>query len=819
MTDVASSPFQLTRVPPHALAPALAHTLRLAASSLAFAASLSFPALANETDAASADAVALAALSFDAADAAEVIVSARRREESAQDVPVALSVVDNQALANIGTFSVAQVQQLVPTLQVFSFNPRNTNVNIRGLGSNISTTNDGLDNGVGVYIDNVFYGRVGQSQFDLVDLQQIEVLRGPQGTLFGKNTTAGAINISTRAPSFEPEFDGELTLGNYGSHQARFSASGPLIADTLAARLSVADTHRDGFVRNVYNGKRANDSDNFSTRLQLLAQPGDALKIRLIGDYSKQTAHGVLQSIAGVTTTYADGTPIPNNFLDRIGRAGYAVASFDPFDRKVSADSPYQANMKSYGVSAQIDWETQNHALTSITAWRAWDWNPGNDLDHTSLPVLTAANQANRQRQFSQELRLASTGRNTVDYVVGAYYFWQTIRGYGLTGYGAAAADWNLPTVPAFVGNAALNGFESRTYSEPTTNSYALFGQATWNINEALSLTGGLRYTHEKKKGVFRSWHEGGQNLSLLPDAAAGAAQGIRDLFAPRGSYTARLSDDSVSGLLTLSYKPGEDVLVYGSYSRGSKSGGLNLTILPEDVNPQVDPETVDAFEIGLKSQWFDDAVTLNLATFHTKVSDYQTVVVSFVDNTSVFRTYVDNIPSVRSRGIEADIGWAVNERLSLSASAAYIDAIYKSYANAQQAPEYQNVSALQDLSGERLAGVPKFTWSASADYTQPLGDWRGQALSAYVHADYAHRSSYFSAITNSPSSKAGNFGVLNARLGLRAGDEGRWDLSVWARNLTNEKYFVTTGIANTGLASGLLGDPRTWGVTLRTKL
>lgn len=766
--------------------------------------------VAGAVDAAAADT---------AADAAEVIVSARRRNESAQDVPIALSVVDNQTLANIGNFTVSQVQQVVPTLQVFSFNPRNTNVNVRGLGSNMSTTNDGLDNGVGIYIDSVFYGRVGQSQFDLVDLEQIEVLRGPQGTLFGKNTTAGAINITTRAPTFEPEFTGELTLGSYGSHQARFSASGPLVADRLAVRLSVADTHRDGFVRNVHTGKRANDNDNVSTRLQLLAHPTDTLKIRLIADHARQKANGVLYSITGVTTRYADGTLIPNNFTDRITRAGYTVPSLDPFDRKVAADSPYQANMKSYGVSGQIDWETEDHVLTSITAWRAWDWNPGNDLDYTSLPVMTASNQANRQRQFSQEIRLASSGKRTVDYVVGAYYFWQTVRGYGLSSYGAAAANWNLPDVDPVVADAALNGFEGRSYSEPKTNSYALFGQATWNISDALSLTGGLRYTHEKKKGVFRSWQEGGAKLAALPPTPGAAAQAIRDLYYPRRSYTAELSDDSVSGLVTLSYKVADDVLVYGSYARGSKSGGLNLTLLPEDVNPTVDPEDVDAFEVGLKSRWFDRAVTLNLAAFHTRVSDYQTVVVEYVPDTSVARYFIANIPSVRSRGIEADIGWTVSDRLSLSASAAYVDAIYKEYANAQQAAEFLNISPTQDLSGERLAGVPKFTWSVSADYTQPLGTVRGEALTAYVHADYAHRSSYFSAITNAPSSKAGNYGVLNARLGLRTGDEGRWDLSLWARNLTNEKYFLTNGLNNTGLATGLLGDPRIWGITLRTRL
>ena len=442
---------------------------------------LSGPALAQDAvGAASAVAAEPVAVAADAADAgSDVVVTARRREERAQDVPIALSVVGSEALERTGNFTLGQVQQLVPSLQVFSFNPRNTNINIRGLGSNVALTNDGLENGVGIYIDNVFYGRVGQSQFDLVDLDRIEVLRGPQGTLFGKNTTAGAINITTRAPSFEPEFSGEATLGDWGYHQVRGSISAPLVADTVAFRLSMADTHRDGFLYNVTTGRRAQDYDNFSVRGQLLIKPTEAIAIKLIGDYAKQEQDFVLNVFANYFGAYDNGAPIPNNFRDRVARLGYTPLPIDPFARRGESDAHYQADMRSYGVSGQVVWDLGPAALTSITAYRWWDWDPANDGDNTGLPVITKAQQANRQRQFSQEVRLGSTGSNTVDYTLGGYYFWQLVRGYGATAYGSAAANWNLPAVPAVIGDAALNGFESDSTSTPETKSLAAFGQAT----------------------------------------------------------------------------------------------------------------------------------------------------------------------------------------------------------------------------------------------------------------------------------------------------------------------------------------------------
>ncbi|WP_157218578.1 TonB-dependent receptor [Flavisphingomonas formosensis] len=751
----------------------------------------------------------------------EILVTARKREERAQDVPIALSVVGQEALEKTGNFTLGQVQQLVPTLQIFSYNPRNTNINIRGLGSNIAITNDGLDNGVGVYIDQVYYGRVGQSQFDLVDLDHIEVLRGPQGTLFGRNTTAGAINIATRAPSFDTEFKGEASLGNHGYHQVRGSLSGPIIADKLAARISIADTHRDGFVDNVRTGVDTQNYDNFTIRGQLLAKPTEALSIRLIGDWSRQRQNCCVQLLAGKFTTYSDGTPVQalagggtNNFFDRIARAGYSIVSLNAFDRVTDADSPYQANMTSWGVSGQVDWDFGSATLTSITAYRRWNWNPANDADSIGLPILTQAQMANRQRQFSQEIRLASNGSRKLDYVLGLYYFYQKIRGDGVTRYGSAAANFYLPpSVPAVLGNAALNGFESDAISIPQTHSYAAFGQAAWHISDALTLSGGLRFTHEEKKGYYSQFTVDGVDLSTLPAALALAAQGIRNNFNREVAYTTRVKDDSLSGQATLSYTIAPDLLAYATYSRGAKSGGLNLTALLDIANAKVKPEKVDNYEIGLKSQFLERKVTLNLAAFQTNVRDYQTLILDTV-NPPFTQQYIANIPKVRTRGVEGDLQVQPVKGINLNASFAYTDATYRNYKNSP-APVEQNPAAglTTDLSGQPLAGVPKWTYTLGADVEQPVG-----TAILYAHADYSHRSKFYTSVSNSVYSIIKPYGLANARIGVRT-EDGHWDFSVWARNLFDKDYFITLSPSNTGLITGLTGDPRTFGITLRTSL
>ena len=783
------------------------------------------PASAAELEAAAVD----VATTTDAADAAAeaageydggvIIVSARRRDESAQDVPIALSVIGSETLEATGNYSLTQIQQIVPSLQVFSFNPRNTNINIRGLGSNVALTNDGLENGVGFYVDNVYYGRPGQSQFDLVDLQQIEVLRGPQGTLFGKNTTSGAINITSKKPSFDPEFSGEASVGDYGYYQLRASASGGLVDDLLAIRLSGSATERRGFLYNLTQNERAQDYSNWSVRGQLLLTPAADLELRIIGDFSRQKQNHVLNIFAGYFGTYDNGAVIPNNFAQRAVRfPGYAFPTIVPFARRGEADGHFQSNMDGYGVSGQVDWDLGAAKLTSITAYRWWDWNPANDADSTSLPIITKAQQANRQRQFSQEIRLASDTGGAVDYVVGAYYFWQIINGKGATAYGPAAALWNIPTVPIAVGNAALNGFEANSTSDPRTRSYALFGQANWKVSDALTLTGGLRYTHEKKDGSFNQYHVAGVDLSTLAPAVATAALAIRNQFNPVTSYTTGFSDNSLSGLVTLSWKFSDDALAYATYSRGNKSGGLNLTNLPAGIDPDVEPEKVDSYELGIKSQWLGKAVTLNLSGFWTEIRDYQTAITEQVPNTVNVRQYIANIPGVRSRGVEADLTAAPTERVSFYASAAYADTTYSDYPNAPQAPERLNLGAIQDLTGYQLPGVPKFTYTLGGDVSAPLGNLGGRDLALYGHADYSHRSTFNTSSSDSRYADVPAYGIANARIGIRT-DDGLFDLSIWARNLFDKDYFQTLSAANTGIVTALIGEPRTIGATLRTKL
>jgi len=745
----------------------------------------------------------------------EVVVTARRRDESAQDVPIALSVVNENALEATGSFSLGEIQRLVPSLQISNLNPRNTNINIRGLGSSVALTNDGFENGVGVYIDNVYYGRVGQSQFDLVDLSQVEVLRGPQGTLFGKNTTAGAISISTKAPSFEPEYSAEISSGENGYLQARTSFSGPLVEDKVAYRLSLAHTERDGFVKNVHNGKDVNDYRNVTARAQLLIVPTNEVEIRLIGDYSRQDANSVAAPLVGSFETYDDGTPIPNNFQDRIDRAGYTPVSLNPFDHRVDLDSHFQADMSSYGGSAQVDWDLGDNTLTSISAYRWWDWNPANDGDRTGLNVFPQAYQENRQRQFSQEIRLASNSNEFVDYVAGVYHLWQRNEGNGASELGSDAPDWFLPALPAAVSNAALNGFRAESYSVPETQSSALFGQLTWHLSDKVELSTGLRYTYEKKDGTYRQRQVGGTDLGTLPPDLAAAVAGIRQGLFPVTTFETSFSDSSVAGLASLSYALTPDVLVYGTYSCGGKSGGLNLTAIPGGVDPHVYPEKISNYEIGLKSQWFDGRLTVSSALYLTEIRDYQTAITEQLANTVAFRQYISNTGKVRSQGFETDVIYQFADLGQVYAAVTFADVTYRDYANAQQAPENLNLGSIQDLTGERLPGVPEVSYVAGFDYALPVNIGQ-KDIEFYTSASYSHNSSYFTDVSNSRYSKQDDYGLLTARIGARTVD-GRWDLSLWGKNLTDEEYFQVLSPQAFGLVTGVVGEPRVIGATLKT--
>jgi len=773
------------------------------------------------------------------ADTGEIVVTARRRAETVQQVPIAMSVIGGTTLADTGAYNVNRLTQLQPTLQFYSTNPRNSAANIRGLGAPFGLTNDGIEQGVGIYVDGVYYSRIASATFDFTDTERIEILRGPQGTLYGKNTTAGAINITTRKPSFTPEARVELTTGNYDFIQAKASASGPIIGDTLAARISASVTSRRGTIRNTVLGGYANAQDNQSVRGQLLWRPAANLDVTLYGDYNHQNPDCCAQIYARTGTTQR---PLSRQF-DRLAAAfGYAPPSRDAFDRLTDLDTPLRARQELGGVSLVANLDLGAATLTSVSAWRFWDWDPSNDRDFIGLPITTVSANPSQQRQWSQELRIASNGRRTVDYVAGLFYFHQTIDTQGLQVQGPAASRFLLNPTGANAGNpAVLNGLTSRNTIGFSNTSAAVFGKLTWHLSDALSIAPGVRVNYDKKAGDYVSVVTTGTGALLDCAATAQAASSVtRDrcgVLAPQ-SYRPDFDDWNVSGDVTIAYDVARDVHAYATYARSYKSGGINLSGLPLDGNnnpilaaAQVKPERVNHYEVGLKTQWLDRRITANLAAFWTDIGDYQATVTN--GQLGVLRGYLANAQSVRTRGIELDTAFRPTERLNLYANAAYTDAKYVRFVDAPCPPELAGGTAAAagqtpsapgtpggisptacDVSGQRLPGISKWAFSYGAEYALPakIGTTDGNA---YLGFDGSYRSRFSSNPSPSAYTYIDGYSISNFRLGYRA-DAG-WNAFLWLRNAFDQDYYelLATQSGNTGLIVGQPGDPRTYGVTV----
>jgi iron complex outermembrane receptor protein len=747
----------------------------------------------------------------------DIIVTARRRNERIQDVPVAANAFSGDQLAATRTYNLRDLQQLTPSLVVTNTNPRNTSINIRGLGNNVSVYNDGLEPAVGVYVDQVYLARPGQAVFDLSDVERIEVLRGPQGTLFGKNTSAGAVVVTTKSPTFESEAGSDITIGDYDFRQVHAYASGALVNDLLAARFYVSKTDRDGYMTNRYDGSDTQDYHDFGLRGQLLFTPATNFKLRLIGDYGRQHSKTAAAVLTGVLTKYDNGTIFANNYYDRAARTGYTPLPIDPSARQVDVDANPRYKMNQWGVTSVADLSIPGNTVTSVTAYRAWNWYPHNDGDATSLDAGTDFHQSNEQRQFSQELRIASEGTRKVDYVAGLYYLWQSIDAEALNAYGSDAATWFVaPSVDRTAAAAALNGYTILSHSRPVTNSYAAFGQTIWHVTPTLDLITGLRYTYETKTGWFEQ-SATGSSLNGLTTAQLAAANTIRSRYGVANSYSASTEEGRLSGSATLSWKVTPDALVYATYGRGHKFGGLNLANIVTTgafaADPVIKPETIDSYELGVKTAWFDNKLTANLAAFWTDDSDYQTTVVD-VDRNN--QSYFTNVGKVRSRGFEADFRAAPAPWLSLYASGAFTDAKYVDYANAPCPIEISGQTTC-DLGGRRLPGVSKWAVSAGGEARQDVGSPLGRDSEVYFGADYSYRSNFNTTASLSRYSLITGYSLVNARIGVRALD-GALDIQVWARNLTDKLYYQSLSAGTTGAVTGTLGDPRTYGVTLKTR-
>ncbi len=736
----------------------------------------------------------------------EIVVSARRRDESVQDVPLAVAVIDDKAIEATGSYNVQRLTQLQPSVQYFASNPRNSSILIRGLGAPFGLTNDGIEQGVGLYIDQVYYSRPAAASFDFIDVDRIEVLRGPQGTLYGKNVTAGALNITTRKPSFTTEARGELSVGNLDFLQGKASVSGPLIEDKLAARFAITGTSRKGTLYNVATNRAVNGQRNIGLRGSVLWKASDTLDLTLSGDFNRQTPECCTQVFVRVAPTLR----APNRQFESLAAAsGYDVPSRNPFDRLADNDSALSATQNFGGASLLAEWQLGTGTLTSVSAWRFWDWKPSSDRDFIGLPITTISANPSKQRQATQEFRYASDGTGSFDYVVGLFGYRQVVDSTGLQEQGSSGSLWLLgPTNGS--NPALLDGLRQQTDIHFENNSLALFGRLTWRLSDTLRIEPGVRFNYDTKKASYNATVTGG-----LANPTA-AQQALKDSVLAPQQYDVDFKDGNVAGDVTVSWEPVDSVLAYGTYSRSFKSGGVNLGGLPTDANgnpalsiASVKPEKVNHIEFGLKTEFLDGKAKLNLSAFRTDIRDYQASVVN--GQIGVLRGYLANADKVRVQGVEAEFSARPVAGLSLYANGSFNDAEYRRFTDAPCPIEQTGGPQTCDISGQDLPGVSKWTLSYGAEYAVPAGD----AQEVYAGLDGSYKSAFSSSATPSQYTRVDGYGLLSLRAGWRS-DDG-WNVFGWVRNVGKTQYFdyLTVQPGNSGLIVGQPGDPRTWGLTL----
>lgn len=743
---------------------------------------------------------------------ADVVITSRRRQESAQDVPIPIAIIGGTRAEDAGAFNVNRLKELVPTVQLYASNARNTTLNIRGLGSTYGLTNDGIDPGVGFYVDGVYYARPAATALDFVDIEQVEVLRGPQGTLFGKNTTAGAFNITTRAAQFTPSGSFELSYGNYGFIQAKGSLTGPL-SKKLAARVSFTGTQRNGTFFNVHTQLPINDINNLGVRGQLLYTPTDNVKITLIGDLSDQKPNGYGWPVAGVVPTKRAAY---RQFNAIIADLNYKLPYTSAFERIVDLDTPSKADNRLGGVSANADIKLGNGTLTSTTAWRYWRWNPLNDRDYIGLPVFTVSAGNSMHYQYSQEVRYAGKLSPKLSGVVGVFGLWQDLKSDPVQTEEAGSAQWRF----AQSSSSALwktpglfDNFGIRTTNRIQSTSLAVFGQVDWSITSRLHLLPGVRYNYDRKIADYKRVTYGGLQTT---DPALIA---LKNAVYTNQAFDTDVSAGNFSGQLTLQYKATSAINAFGTFSVSYKPVGINIGGLPT-ANGQVlldlakvKPEFVTHRELGLKTKPSPNSV-LNVIFHYTDIKDYQTQVQT--PEPGVNRGYLANAEKVRVLGVELDGNIRVGNHLTLNTALAYTDGIYVSFKNAPvPLEETGGEQAFKDVSGGVLPGISKWSGSLGAEATA-RGTLIGLKGNFFFGVDGFYRSSFSSSPSPSKYLNIDGYSLFNSRLGFRASNGV--SIFVWGRNLFNTNYYeqLLAAPGSAGHYAGIVGDPRTYGVTLR---
>lgn len=670
----------------------------------------------------------------------EVVVTAQKRAEDVQDVPVSVLAFGASALERLNAQQLGDIERAAPNVSFGSGAGGSFNsIGVRGVID--SSRNIGVDARVSVYVDGVYVGRSYATDQSLLGIERVEVLRGPQGTLYGKNTVAGALNITTRKPGDTLEGQAEIELGSYDYRRMAGRLNLPL-GDTAALSISVARETRDGYIHNLTRDTDLNGLDRWAGRVQLRLRPTDRLTV----DFS------------------ADGLDEGQPFALYEGLDG-AAATLAPGPYTVAHDTDERDSRNYVGLSASADYEvTDDLTLTSITAFRKSRYDFLQEEDY--LPLFVARSNFNeRSKQFTQELRLASSESERFSWLAGLFYM-----------------DEELQTNRVSEGGAALgNGFV-RTPGSVRTRSAAAFAHLNYDLTPQLKVNGGLRLTYERKSLDF----------SIVDTIG---------LFTNFENYRDKRNDTDLSPKIGVQYYPSDAVMLFANLSRGFKSGGWNADTITTLEGIAFEPEQATSFEAGLKSTLFERRLRLNLTGFVTKYDDFQVFQFITLSNGGTLITFT-NAGKVTTQGLEAEIEAVPISGLTLSASGAYTEAKFDRFADGG--------GLGVDYDGNDLPFAPRTKLFVGADYRVPFGP--GEAS---FHVDYGYTGAQYVSASNSPASRLPSFGLVNARVSY--GFENGWEIAVFGQNLADKRYLRTHDTSFLGADRGRYGMPRTYGVRLKT--
>jgi iron complex outermembrane receptor protein len=801
---------------------------------------------------------------------ATIVVTSRDRAESAQDVPIPISVLQSSDLTRDNTVSIQDLTQKAPGLQATTPNSRRTGIALRGLGK--SAGNDALEASVGVLVDGIYLSHPGMTYQDFTDLDRIEVLRGPQGTLLGKNTTIGAISFVNKAPSFTPEGSANFILGERNTHTANAEYSNSIVDGLLAYRASVFVDKQDGFITNVNaEGGTTSERNRSGERLQFLFTPFDGFSARLNADYAQSNERSNTKPIIAVLTNYDNaahtprvttpgGTALPttaaqvalqntgtNTYTSIFSRAyfgGYQpiVGSWDEEDLNLNVP----VLTRNQGISATLNWQLGDVALTLISGYRSYDFDAKNDADQTKFDDGRNGTYLSTGQQ-SHEFRVSQTINSQLDYQAGLYFLhaWNTSIGRSLYGvdsgaYSAKNGDYNVLYGNA-VGDQLLQASLNRVYVTnkiaPDTKSYAVFGQLNWHITERATLTTGVRETYEDKTNTsskIATFIDGtplndltalGQSLGATPLQIA-SANNVRTTTIGTLYPTVQgtpIKAYATSWLASPTYKLADGILLYGSAAAGQKSGSVQFGSSGAPAN--VAPEKVLDFELGVKSLLLHDTLQLNANLFQTRVRNYQQTTSVFDpatttlknDGTLYYQSILGNIPEIMARGVELEGAFFLTRHLNLTYGVVYNHAVYQSWHTAT-CPNELNVKSsttVCDNTGRQIVAAPRFTSTVGVDYTQAV--FRG--YQAHVWASDVYRSSQNFDNNLSRYGVQGAYALTDVGVGVISADS-RFELDFTGRNVFNKRYTTSVTVGADGsIGYDGIGDPRWVGAEFHVKL